>query len=127
MNHDRKPAGAGGLRPQFPDPRENRRARRKPEIPEIESLLGQLLQLNGAVLIGAVSPQQANLIQKNLKTVLDVQLKQAQPGGGGPASESLLELCRKNPSALQAVEAFLSDEQIQQLMDEITDAPDDTL
>jgi hypothetical protein len=83
------------------------------------------MELNGAVLIGSVSAKQADLLHKNLRTVLQVQLKRATRDDAGPASqEGLVELCRNDPKMLNAIEPFLSDEQVEWLMKEVADDPD---
>jgi hypothetical protein len=102
--------------------RKDRPRQRRPghvPIPGVDEILGQLIQLNGAVLIGAMSAKEAALIQKNLKTVLDVQLRRASRGDAGPSQEALVDLCRRDPRALDAVESFLTDDQFRALMEEI--------
>ena len=101
------------------------RARKKPAIPTVDQLLDQMMQLSGAVLIGSVSAKQGELIHKNLRAVLQVQLKRATRDDAGPASqEGLVELCRSDPKMLNAIEPFLTDEQVEMLMNEVTDEPD---
>jgi hypothetical protein len=101
------------------------RKRKKRAIPEVDEILHQLMELNGAVLIGSVSAKQADLIHKNLRAVLQVQLKRATRDDAGPASqEGLVELCRNDRQMLNAIEPFLSDEQVERLMREVADNPE---
>ena len=101
------------------------RTRKKRAIPNVDEILHQFMELNGAVLIGSVSAKQADLIHKNLRTVLQVQLKRATRDDAGPASqEGLVELCRNDPKTLNAIEPFLTDEQVERLMTEIADNPE---
>ena len=103
------------------------RTRKKRAIPDVDEILHQLMELNGAVLIGSVSAKQADLIHKNLRAVLQVQLKRATRDDAGPASqEGLVELCRNDPQMLNAIEPFLSDQQVNWLMSEVTDDDDES-
>ena len=53
-------------------------------------------------------------------------LERAARDDAGPASqEGLVELCRGDPKMLNAIEPFLTDEQVEMLMNEVTDEPDD--
>lgn len=110
-------------------PSDTRTTRRREviPIPGIDQILQQLLQLNGAVAIGVMSAKEAHLIQKNLKTVLDVQLKRASREDTGPSQEALVDLCRRDPRALNAIESFLTDSQIEWLMGEIAGGANDSV
>ena len=77
-----------------------RRGRRKTSVPSVDEILQQLMELNGLVTIGAISPQQANLIQKNLKTVLDAHLKRATQAEYAPNQEELAEICRREQATV---------------------------
>jgi hypothetical protein len=90
----------------------------------VDQILQQLIQLNGAVAIGAMSTKDANLIHKNLRTVLDVQMKRASREETGPSQEALLELCRTDPRVLNVIEPFLTDTQMDWVMGEVADAED---
>ncbi len=106
-------------------PRRPRRLRSTVEVPSVERLLQQIIELNGAVAIGALSAKEASLIGKNLKTVLDVQLKRANRDTTSPTQEALADLCRKDPKTLNAIQSFLTDEQLESLMDEISSDRDE--
>jgi hypothetical protein len=101
-----------------------RRGRRRVPIPSVDQLLEQLIQLNGAVAIGAMSTKDANLIHKNLRAVLDVQMKRASREETGPSQEALLELCRSDPRVLNVIAPFLSDAHMDWVMNEVTDDQD---
>lgn len=131
------PPGANPAHPRIHPPRESdgkedsptRDSERRPEppprpkspIPQVDELLERLLQLNGAVLMGAMSVKNAAFIQKNLKAVLDAQIKRTSPSDSSPSQEALADLCRRDPQAITAVAPFLSHEQLQDLMGQITD------
>lgn len=101
--------------------------RKKSRIPEVDEILGQMIQLNGAVLLGAISAKDASFLQRNLKAVLDVQLKRTSGSDTGPRQEALVDHCRRDPNAISAVEPFLSDEQLQSLMAEVADDHDESV
>lgn len=90
-------------------------------IPSIDELLAQLLRLNGAVVMGAISARDAALINRNIKAVLDVQLKRGRRDDGPLGQEALAEKCRRDPSLLAAVSPFLSPQQVEELMSEVMD------
>ena len=98
--------------------------RRRVPIPSVDEVLQQLIQLNGAVAIGAMSTKEANLIHKNLRTVLEVQLKRASREDAGPSQEALVELCRNDPRVLNVIEPFLTDTQMDWLMDAVGNEQD---
>ncbi len=55
--------------------------------------------------------------------VLDVQMKRASREETGPSQEALLELCRSDPSVLNVIEPFLTD-QMDWVMGEVADGQD---
>lgn len=99
--------------------------KKKAVLPSVDELLHKLLQLNGAVALGTVSTKDANLLHKNYKTVLDVQLKRSNGESPIRDEQSLMEACRANPALLNTLEAFLTDEQLRQLMKELTGEGDE--
>lgn len=100
---------------------DRRRHRQRVSIPSVDQILQQLIELNGAVAIGAMSSKEANLIHKNLRTVLEVQMKRASRDDAGPSQEALVDLCRNDPRVLNVIEPFLTDPQMDWLMTEVTD------
>ncbi len=103
------------------------RGRQCVPIPSVDELLRQLIQLNGAVALGAISSKEANVIQKNVKTVLDVQMRRASRDDTGPSQEALAELCRNDPRMLNVIEPFLTDSQMNLIMSEVTDDQDESV
>jgi len=103
----------------------HQRGRPRAPIPSVDQLLEQLIQLNGAVAIGAMSTKDANLIHKNLRAVLDVQMKRASREETGPSQEALLDLCRNDRRVLNVIAPFLSDAHMDWVMNEITDDEDE--
>jgi hypothetical protein len=94
-------------------------------IPNVDELLGMILDLNGAVMFGLVSTAKGNLMHRNLRAVLDAQMRRAQGDETVASAEDLVELCRRDPQALNILERFLSDEQIEWLMARIKEAGHD--
>jgi hypothetical protein len=116
----------GGSRPE-PQGARSRRSRwrgRGIDLPSVDDLLGKFLQLNGAMLTGLISSSQAGHIHKNLKVVLDAQFRR-ETRSDVPNPQALMDLARQDPGILNVLEPFLTDEQIDQLMQEIRDDPDD--
>jgi hypothetical protein len=110
----------GGDPDSGPVSRGRRPARQRVSIPSVDQILQQLIQLNGAVAIGAMSTKEANLIHKNLRTVLEVQMKRASREDTGPSQEALIDLCRNDPRVLNVMEPFLTDAQMDWIMNEVT-------
>jgi hypothetical protein len=113
-------------RPERPAPAV-RRNRPRVTIPSVDEILGQLIGLNGAVAIGALSTKDANLMHKNLRVVLDTQLKRANREDVGPGQEGLVELCRDNPRTLNALAPFLTEDQLEDLLRAIEDSEGETV
>jgi hypothetical protein len=105
------------------DPRTHgqRRGKRRSAIPSIDEILEMLFKLNGLVLTGAIWPDHANVIHRNLRTILETQLKRQKGGQQGQVQAGLVDLCRKDPRVLNLLEPFLSEEQFNCLLDEIKD------
>lgn len=117
----------GSGNPGAPPPSNDCRGRRqRAAIPSVDEILQQLIQLNGAVTIGAMTTKEATLIHKNLRTVLDVQMKRASREDTGPSQEALAELCRSDPRVLNVIEPFVTDAQMDWLMNEVTDDQDES-
>ncbi len=109
------------------DPRsssDHPRGRQRKPLPTVEEILQQLLQLNSAVAIGAMSTKEAGLIHKNLRIVLQTQMKRASREDTGPSQEALVDLCRKDPQALNLIEPFLTDEHVKWVMNELSENTD---
>jgi len=63
-------------------------------IPDTDQILAMLMKLSGMVTLGMVSPAQANVIQRNLRIILDVQNQRARASNGGQSSQALADICR---------------------------------
>ena len=102
-----------------PDTKQNRRRKKQQRIPGAEELMSQLLSINGAVIMGAMSAKTAGLMHRNIKTVLDAQLKRESQTDTAPNQEALIDICRRDPSTLNALEGLLSDEQLDAILTEL--------
>jgi hypothetical protein len=72
-----------------------------------------------------ILPREATAIQRNLRTLLDVQLRRDRQLGAAPNSEALIELCRRDPSVPQTIETFLCDGQLYAIVKQIGRDKDD--
>jgi hypothetical protein len=130
MNQPQLPSPGGRDRSQDPtdqgctreDPRSQQSQPKRTRIPETEEILALLMQLNGLVTLGMVSPAQANVMQRNLRTILDVQRQKSRADSGGQSTQALADLCRTNPQLLNLLEPFLSDGQVEWLMKSMREA-----
>lgn len=96
------------------------RQRKTLKLPSVDELIAQLLHLNGAVLMGQISTQQANLMYRTITSAITALMKR----GSGTQdqlkdTESLVEAIRRDPSLLNTLEAFLSDDQLDRLLKEL--------
>lgn len=105
----------------------HRRQRQQIPIPSVDQILQMLVQLNSAVTIGMIDAKEGTLINRNLRTILDVQMKRDGRAGSGPSYEALVDLCRRDPRALNVLEPFLTDDVFASLMAEVTEAPDESV
>ena len=101
-----------------------RRPQKQIPIPTVDQILQMLVQLTSAVTIGMMSTKEANVINRNLRTILDVQMKREGRDAGGPSHEALVELCRRDPRTLNILEPFLTDDVLESLAKGVTEGPD---
>jgi hypothetical protein len=100
---DPEPAGAAGRS-------------RGGRIPTVEECLTQLAQLSVLVLLGHLSTSRANAIRGNIREILQHHARsQAVPKAAAAIDAGLLDRIYDDPTLLQLVEAFLSDEQVADL------------
>jgi hypothetical protein len=86
-------------------------------IPTVEECLLQLAQLNLLVLLGHLSTARANAIRGNIRETLQHHARsQAVPKAAAAIDAGLLDRIYEDPTLLQLVESFLSDEQVAALM-----------
>ena len=93
--------------------------RPRPPIPTIDEAMGQLVQLNAAVMLKMISSKDASLIQRTLKLIIDVHLKRASQQDAGVNQESLAELCKRDPEVVNLITPFLPDAYVDWLMEQI--------
>jgi hypothetical protein len=108
---DRAEGGPGG----------RRRAQQK--IPTIDECLDALGKLAGAVALGFLSPAQANAIRGSYAEILRHHRQgRGREDGRNLADAQVLDLLRRDPTMLSALEPFLSDAQIDLVMRQDTEA-----
>ena len=102
-----------------------RRQERQVPIPTVDQILQSLVQLTSAVTIGMISTKEASVIHRNLRTILDVQMKREGRGGSDANPEALMELCRRDPRILNVLEPFLTADVLESLMEQVAEASDE--
>lgn len=93
------------------------------EIPSVDKIAAMLLKLNGLVMMNIISAAQASVIQRSLRTLLDIQLKRVPGDRQGLSQDALAELYRKDPRIVSLLEPFLSEQQVDWLMGVVKDDP----
>ncbi len=98
------------------------------ELPTVDELLWNLMQLNGMVALGFLHAPQAGVIQGNLKILLEYRSaerrEQERRQDGTPDTQGLAEHCREHPEILPLVEPFLTEEQIRWILEGTVDRND---
>jgi hypothetical protein len=116
------------LTPQKPNPETTEQAsppkqpkveKRKRQLPSSDQLAWQLLSLNGGLMMGQISASDGNLVHKNIKAVMDLQSRKEGQVDKPQTPDGLVEACRKDPSLLNTIESFLTEEQLDNLMKQI--------
>jgi hypothetical protein len=107
--------GGGGYRRD----REDRQSTQQAGQPlSVAQILAQMQQLNGLIMLGLVTPAQANAISRNLTASLnhlthrEKQSKQASV----PSEADIAKLWKQDPATLKLMEPFLSREQIDAIL-----------
>jgi len=101
-----------------PEVRRRPRRGRKSEIPTVDDVLKQVMQVNGMVVLRQLSPQAASTIIMGLKVVLDVQHQREALSQEQLASDALVAACRRDPQLVTLLEPLLTDEQLDHLVKE---------
>jgi hypothetical protein len=95
----------------------------KPVIATQEECLAALSKIPGLLLIGLIKPQVANAMRGPYKDVLEHHRRAQQvPAQGGIANDDLLQIVRKNPEYLGMLSDLLTDEQMQFVLEQTTNA-----
>jgi hypothetical protein len=102
----------------------SRRQRKGPRIPTRDEILQMLSQLNGMVMMGLISTPKARVIQQNLQIQLKAQTQRPEADQCEVSMEGLGEALKRDPELIKLLEGFLSDEQVEWLLRQNTDAPD---
>ena len=86
------------------------------DAPTVEDNLKTLRHLSSSVALGLLTPAQANVIQRNLRTEIDVRLKQQKAKATGVSLDELASLYREDPKTLRAVAPFLTPEHVEWIL-----------
>lgn len=95
--------------------------RRTRQLPELVELVDQLRQVMGLVALGLLAPAKANPIIRCLSKSIDTVLRCQTSAPGAPNQPELMEACRQNPSLIALVRDLLTDDQLAELMRQVTD------
>jgi hypothetical protein len=108
--------------PHADQPREEPRDRKRGTIPSAEDCLLALASLAGAVAMGLLKPAQANAMRANYAAILSYhQQNESRSDRNGMADADVMEIMRKDPKMLSVLEPFLTDEQIDLVMNSAKD------
>jgi len=119
-NRSRDSEGAG----ESSRTRSGRRGR--PEIYDAERCLQLLSQLTVLLMMGLITPAKANAVRANLTALLQhYQHQESRAGGRTVADDDLQEIVRRDSRLLELLEPFLSDAQIDLLMQRGGEAADE--
>jgi|GEM_PF-6359958 len=96
------------------------RPRKPGAILDPEACLRGLSQLPGLITLGILKPGHANAMRAIFSEILKAHhAQQSRQNDQGLSNDDLRELARKNPEVLNLLQALLTDEQIQMVMDEV--------
>jgi hypothetical protein len=103
------------------EPERPKARRRTPQMPGLAELVDQLQQVSGLVTLGILTPAKANVVVRCISKSSDIVMRSQ---AGGPQSVSnqadLVEACRENPKLLHLLEGLLTDDQLAELMRDVT-------
>jgi hypothetical protein len=95
--------------------------RRAPQMPDPADLVDQLQQVSGLVTLGLLPPAKANAIIRCISTASGIVLRCQTSAQGAPNQPELIEACRQNPKLIPLVQGLLTDDQLAELLRQITD------
>lgn len=104
----------------------NGRKRRngRANVASVEDCLRALTQLPGLLLMGMLTPAQANSMRATFATILQHHQKAQSTPIPGPATADVVQAVRNNPDLAAVLEPLLTDEQLESLMKEARDDRD---
>jgi hypothetical protein len=95
--------------------------RRAPQMPGLAELVEQLRQLSGLATLGFLSPATANIAFRCISKTTDIVIRCQTATPGAPNQPGLVAACRENPKLVPLLESLLTDDQLSELMRQITD------
>lgn len=101
--------------------RSESRRRRTTGVPTREECLRKLAQLPGLVAMKIISPAESNAISRSLQVILAEMRTSQSTGTSHVMNEQTLQVLRDHPDLQELLEPLLSDDQIDQLMRDVTD------
>ena len=88
-------------------------SRRPRRMPELLDLLAKLEQLPGMVLLGLITPAQANVVQRSVNKLIDVVMHSQTSPSSVVHPAGLIDACRRDPQLIAIIEPLLSDGQLE--------------
>jgi hypothetical protein len=95
--------------------------RRTRQLPELVELVDQLRQVMGLLALGLLAPAKANPIIRCLSKSIDTVMRCQTSSQGVANQPELMEACRQNPELIPLVQDLLTDDQLAELMRQVTD------
>jgi hypothetical protein len=95
--------------------------RRTRQLPDVVELVDQLRQVMGLLALGLLAPANANPIIRCLSKSIDTVMRCQTSSQGVPNLPELMEACRQNPKLIPLVQGLLTDDQLAELLRQITD------
>jgi hypothetical protein len=118
---DDGPEAANG-EPNADQPRQEPRDRKRGRIASAEDCLLALDRLSGAVAMGLLKPAQANAMRASYAEILRYHQKnETRSDRNGMADADVREIMRKDPTMFSMLAPFLTDEQIDLVMNSAKD------
>lgn len=102
--------------------REDAAGQKRRKIPSLEDCLFALASLAGAVAMGLIKPAHANTIRASYTEILrHHQKNDSRIDRQGLADADIMDMMRKDPKVFTIMEPFLTDAQIEMLMQNAKD------
>jgi len=105
--------------PQAEEPRGGRRPPH--QIPRPAELIDQLRELAGLAALGILPTDKANFLLRCLSKIADISMRCPGAAEAIPNQQNLVEACRQNPKLLALLESFLTDDQVSEVMRQISE------
>lgn len=104
------------------EPKRPKAARRQaPPMPGLAELIEQLQRASGLVTLGILTPAKANVVVRCIAKSIDVVLRCQTASPEAPNQPELVAACRENPELISLVQGLLTDDQLAELLRQVSD------